>query len=90
MAAYRRLLYNILRKSKGAGCPAMPAGHIHLGRDTVAQPGTQEKTHLRGAWVRSQRSPAAREGGAGDRYPCGQRYTARRAQLFPAPMARAS
>lgn len=38
MTAYHHLLYNILRKSKRDGCPVMPAGHIHLGRDTVALP----------------------------------------------------
>lgn len=38
VAAYHYLLYNILRKSKRDGCPAMPAGLTHLGRDRVALP----------------------------------------------------
>lgn len=38
MAAYQHLPYNILRKSKRDGCPAMPARHTHLGKDRVALP----------------------------------------------------
>lgn len=43
MATYHHLPYNILRKSKRDECPVVPAGHTHLGRDTVALPARRKK-----------------------------------------------
>lgn len=51
----------------------MPTGYIHLGRDSMVLPGTEEKRHTYTVpWVRSQRSPVA-EGGVGDTHSPGQR-----------------
>lgn len=83
MAAYQHLPYNILSKSKRDGCPAMPAGHIHLSKDRVALP-AHRKRHtcvVPGSGLRGP--PLLGEGPTANIYPPEQRHTACCAQLFP-------